>query len=120
MLRLTNGEASTSRGTDEIDYGFEEIEEFILEEEMEIDLRSNRSSRTPFDDGDNDIGNGDRSDPDYVEEATESFEEDDDEFDQMVTRGRSKRKTTKDKEKKEKPKKSSTSRRSRTRAVSVR
>lgn len=124
-MRITNGEASTSQGRDEIDSRFEEINESMLEEEI-LYQRSERSSRTPFDDDyDMDIVNDDHgSDADYVEEATESFEEDEDEFDQIVTRGRSKRqtaKTKKDKEKKEKKTKSPSLRQNRTtRAASVR
>lgn len=116
MLGLTNGESSSSH-RDEIDYGFGEVEEFGLEEEMIIDQHSERSSRTPFDD------DSLAMDADYVEEATESFDEnDEDEYDQIVTRGRSKRQTTKSKkEKKEKPKKSPTTRQNRTtRSASVR
>lgn len=119
MLRITNGESS--RGRDEIDYGFEEIEEFMLEENIQIDQHSERSSRSPFDDDlDNDDQVDHSSDGNYVEEATESLDESsEDEFDQIVTRGRSKRHATKAKKdnKKEKP----TTRTNRTtRAASVR
>lgn len=124
-MRVTNGEASTSQGRDEIDSRFVEIDESMLEEEI-LYQRSERSSRTPFDDDyDMDVANDDHgSDADYVEEATESLEEDEDEFDQIVTRGQSKRqtaKTKKDKEKKEKKTKSPSLRQNRTtRAASVR
>lgn len=119
MLRLTG---ESSRGRDEIDCAFEEIQEFMVEEDIEIeqhsDMHSERSSRTPFDDDESHP-----SDDDYVEEATESLDEnDDDEFEQIVTRGRAKRKTTKAKvDKKQKPKNSPVTRQNRTtRAASVR
>lgn len=142
MLRLTNGESSSSasRGRDQTDFGFEQIDENSLDEDIEnmiIEQRSERSSRTPFDDsGDHE------SDMDYLaEEATESFDASDsdnnnddggnDEFDAMVTRGRAKqRQTTKAKSQNKKSKKSKpikspherpTTRQSRTtRAASVR
>ncbi|XP_031631037.1 receptor expression-enhancing protein 1 isoform X5 [Contarinia nasturtii] len=125
LLRVTNGEPTSPTashgGRDEID-GFEQVEAYMLEEEsMQMERNSERSiSRTPFDDHDDD-----GSDSDYVAEATESLDEnDEDEFDKIVTRGRSKRKAaipkTK-KEKKEKPKKSPATRQNRTtRAASVR
>lgn len=129
-MRLTNGESST--GTrDEVDFGFVEINEMTLDDEMHIEdqemhmeartersERSERSSRTPFDEYDN----GHQSDPDYVEEATEFFNENqsEDEYDAMVTRGRAKQQKSK-KSKKDKPKKSPATRPGRTtRAASVR
>ncbi|XP_055327118.1 receptor expression-enhancing protein 1 isoform X9 [Sitodiplosis mosellana] len=122
LLRITNGEASTSRGRDEIDYNFSEVEEFMLEEEMQIDQHSERSSRTPFDEDDDGVNDDNSSDGDYVAEVTESFDEDNDDFDRIVTRGQSKRQTAKAKKDKEKkPKKSPVSRQNRTtRAASVR
>ena len=98
----------------------------MLEEQMQIDQHSERSSRTPFEDDNDDGGVNDdnSSDVDYVAEVTESFDEDGDEYDRIVTRGQSKRQATKskkEKEKKEKAKKSPASRQNRTtRAASVR
>lgn len=127
MLSLTNGESS-SRPRDEVDFGFEEIDELALEE-VDMERRSDKSSRsshTPIDDHD-------VNDPDFTaEEAFESFAEnesteDDDVFDKMVTRGRAKRQTAKTKvakgkkDKKPKQSQSPATRQSRTtRAASVR
>lgn len=124
MLSLTNGESS-SRPRDEVDFGFEEIDELALEE-VDMERQSDRSSQTPVDDHD-------ANDPDYeAEEALEAFAEnasteEDDEFDKMVTRGRAKRQNTKTKATKGKKKKteaqseSPATRQSRTtRAASVR
>lgn len=116
LLRLTNGESSTT-SRDEIDFNFDLTidDEMHIEEEHQMMLRrSVRNSHTPFDEGSS-IGNG--SDADFVaEEATESFDErdstdsnndddddGDDEFDAMVTRGRAKRQTDKSAAKTRKP-----------------
>lgn len=116
LLRITNGEPPTpSLSRDDVD-GFEEINEFMLEEES-MERNSERStSQTPFIDNDG---------SDYVEEVTESFNEsDEDVFDEIVTRGRSRQKANNfkaKKEKKEKPKKNQMARPTRTtRAASVR
>lgn len=96
---------------------------------LDVEQHSEQSShnRTPFDDHDHDEDT--LSDPDYVEEATEILDENEsaDEYDQIVTRGRAKRKstpaTTSKKDKKEKPKKTkspSTRQNRTTRAASVR
>lgn len=121
-MTITNGDsASTSRNRDVVDYGFEEIDEFMVD----VEEYSDRSSRTPIDDHVDDETT--ISDPDYVEEATESFDEnsEEDEFDAIVTRGRAKRKSLQSakakKNKKEKPTKSPSTRQNRTtRAASVR
>lgn len=134
-MRLTSpDESSSSRTRDEVDFGFEEIDGMALDDvemeqlqQQERQQHLDRSSRTPFSEyGDMNV---DESDADYIaEEVTESFDDstNDDEFDTMVTRGRSKRqpaKPTKDnkKERKEKQKKTPTTRQTRTtRAASVR
>lgn len=121
LLRLTNV-ASSTPSRDETDFNFDLTldDEMHIEEEQHMLLQRSSHSRTPFDDRSS-TGNG--SDADFIaEEATESFDEHDktddddddndgngdDEFDLMVTRGRSKRqnnKTTKKQKpaKKEKP-----------------
>lgn len=91
-MRLQSDESSSSRGRDEIDYSFEEMDEFIMEESI-LERHSEHSSRgTPFDENAMNL-----DDPEYVEEATESFDEstqtddnddDDDELDRVVKRGR--------------------------------
>lgn len=127
-MRLTSpGESSSSRTRDDTDFGFEEIDEMALEDVEMEQQRLQRSSCTPFSEhGDM---NDDESDADYIaEEVTESFDEsaNDDDFDLMVTRGRSKRQPAKPKkdskkDKKEKQKKTPTTRQTRTtRAASVR
>lgn len=109
LLRLTNGESSTS-SRDEIDFNFDLTmdDEMHIEEEHQMLLRrSARNSHTPFDERSS-VGNGSDA-PDFMaEEATESFDEHDsttdndddndddynegdDDFDVMVTRGRAKR-----------------------------
>lgn len=95
MLRLTSKESSSSRDRDEVDYSFEEMDEMIMmEDETNSERQSEHSSRhsTPFNDNNNSV---DSDDPVFVEEATESFEEDhsqsdedDDDLDRVVKRGR--------------------------------
>lgn len=91
---------------------------------VDVEHNSERSShsRSPMDEHD-EHNDATLSDPDYVEEATESLDENsEDEYDKIVTRGRAKRKSTAA-AKKDKPKKtrSPTTRQNRTtRAASVR
>lgn len=101
MLRLSQSEeSSSSRGRDQVDYSFEEMDELLMmEEETNSERQSEHSSRhgTPF--NDNISNSNDSDDTEFVEEATESFEEDnqsqtdeddenDDHFDRVVKRGR--------------------------------
>lgn len=109
-MRLNN-DNSSARTRDEIDYSFEEMNDITMDEtalnEINADRQSEyeRSSRgTPFVDNETDHSS---DDPDYVEEATEILEEsssrhtdendEDDEFDHVVKRGRGRPSKTKKK-----------------------
>lgn len=120
-MSITNGEESSSRGRDVVDYSFEEIDEFMVDVEQHSERSSH--SRSPMDEHD-EYNDATLSDPDYVEEATESLDENsEDEYDKIVTRGRAKRKSTAVAAKKDKPKKTkspSTRQNRTTRAASVR